>query len=505
MKAKENGVQANLLVLKERELSFTYDVLKIVGEGSISSISLIQKTQNGSFYSMKSPFQKIRLQLKSCCYPSPRKNYNEDNLYALKTINVRSIDNNLMKELHNEINVLRELDHPNIIKAYEVYQMKKSFAIVMEYCSGGDLYSRKPYSEEQASTIMKQLTSAIAYMHDKNIIHRDIKFENIMFESKHPDAAVKLIDFGLSKKYLKKNRVLVDRVGTIYTMAPEVLKGKYTNKADMWSLGVVAYILLTQELPFWGLTRQEIAQKIQNEEILFNSPAWTHKSQEAQTFVKSLLNKNQKERKSAEQARQDPWFHANLHDLKTKPDYSEFKNKLKDSWLNYAVTGEIKKLALTVIAHKSSPGKILQLRHIFHDIDIENTGFISKKEFEEAFSQLDFSKQDLECIFSSLDYGKDGRINYTEFLAASLEVEGRITENSLAEAFDRIDSDDSGYISHKNLRDILGSQCDEVCVEKILKEIDYDQDGKVSYDDFVTAFYSKKNEELTVCAKLDCC
>lgn len=503
MRVKKDGVQENLLLLKEKQLSYAYEILKVIGEGSISSISLIRKNKNGSLHAMKSPYQKLHLW---CCKPSADENCDEDSIFALKTINVRNVNNHLMRELYNEINVLRELDHPNIIKAYEVYRMKKSCAIVMEYCSGGDLYSRKPYSEDQASQIMKQLTSAIGYMHDKNITHRDIKFENIMFESTHPNAAVKLIDFGLSKKYMKKTRILVERVGTIYTMAPEVLKGKYTEKADMWSLGVVAYILLTLELPFWGRTRDQIAKRIEKQQVSYSDSSWSHISEEAKSFVKSLLDKNQNTRKSADQARRDPWFHKNMIQYsKNKPDYTQIKNKLKDSWLNYAVTGEIKKLALTVIAHKSAPEKILQLREIFHDIDIENTGFISREEFEKAFPRSDFSKDDLECIFSSLDYGKDGRINYTEFLAASLEMEGRITENSLAEAFDRIDADDSGYISHKNLRDILGKQCDAKCVEKILKEIDYDKDGKVSYDDFTAAFYSNKNEEMTVCYKLDCC
>lgn len=122
-----------------------------------------------------------------------------------------------ISELKNEISILKTLDHPNIVKAYEVYESKRNIELVMENCSGGDLHTRAPYSEMDAAKIIGKLLSAIVYMHEKNIVHRDLKFENIMFENRLPDAEIKLIDFGLSKKCSKSGQAMSETYGTMYT------------------------------------------------------------------------------------------------------------------------------------------------------------------------------------------------------------------------------------------------------------------------------------------------
>lgn len=317
-----------------------------------------------------------------------------------------------------------------------------------------------------------------------------------MFESDHPKAAVKLIDFGLSKKYLKKEHIFTDRVGTIYSMAPEVINGSYSNQADMWSLGVVAYMLVTDRMPFLAQTRKEMAGKIVNEKLVFHESSWAGISDKAKTFVQSLLERNTQKRLSSGQARTAPWLTSKMNHID-----SSIQGQIHKSIANYAYsTGEMKKVALTVLAHKSASEEIHNLRDIFNTIDSHNTGFISKEEFRDAFKKSDFSDDDLDNIFQAIDISHDGRIHYTEFLAATLEMQGRITEKNLAEAFDRVDSDDTGFISKENLSNILGTNCSLECIEQIMNEVDSNDDGKISYEDFMSAFYSQKNQELVRCS-----
>ena len=155
--------------------------------------------------------------------PSSTLSYAKKDLYfALKTIHFdRVTDQQLVLELQNEIDILKSMDHPNIVRALETYDYRNNSCIVLELCEGGDLYTRDPYTEEDALSIVASLLSAVEYMHSRNICHRDLKYENIMFSSRHPKSDVKLIDFGLSKKYLPSDR-LSEGVGTIYSMAPEV-------------------------------------------------------------------------------------------------------------------------------------------------------------------------------------------------------------------------------------------------------------------------------------------
>lgn len=159
--------------------------------------------------------------------------------YAMKSILLDQVmQDEFIAELRNEIAILKDLDHPNIVRAMETFEWRGTISIVMELCSGGDLYARDPYTELEAARLVRSICSAIAYMHSKNVVHRDLKFENVLFANTSPLSDVKLIDFGLSKIYCRGvDQKLTDVSGTIYTMAPEVMRGEHTEKADMWSIG----------------------------------------------------------------------------------------------------------------------------------------------------------------------------------------------------------------------------------------------------------------------------
>eukprot|EP00956_Cyclotella_meneghiniana_P016554 scaffold26128_cov55-Cyclotella_meneghiniana.AAC.4 len=207
-----------------------YQLLHVLGEGSIGVVSLVKRrkgTEGGSAYhSNKGILHKLFncscIRNNSSTSSSPLNN----DLYAIKSIQLSLLQDSYLDELRNEIEVLRSLDHPNIVKAYEVYETKRNIYVVMEYCGGGDLYSRAPYTEDQVAYLMNQLCSAIAHMHKHQVTHRDLKCENIMFESKDPLAFIKVLDFGLSRKFVPgMSELMNEGVGTLYTMSPQVLQG----------------------------------------------------------------------------------------------------------------------------------------------------------------------------------------------------------------------------------------------------------------------------------------
>ena len=275
----------------------------MIGDGSISTITKIERKQR--FPSKRVAPEKHNFRIKNTIISIKigTNHTNNDsptnkNIYALKTIDLKRVPEYLTEELKNEIEVLKTLDHPNIIRAYETYEKKKHLSLVMQLCTGGDLNTRKPYTEKQAMKHVRHILRAVSYMHNLELMHRDIKFENILFESTKPDAEIKLIDFGLVKRFCI-DKQMSERVGTIYTMAPQVIQGVYSNSADIWSVGVVAFMLLSGTKPFWGKNRESIVKKVMKCKYSFCGPSWKHVSAEAKSFVSSLLQMEPEDRPTA--------------------------------------------------------------------------------------------------------------------------------------------------------------------------------------------------------------
>mmetsp|Transcript_31900 Transcript_31900/g.69053 ORF Transcript_31900/g.69053 Transcript_31900/m.69053 type:complete len:545 (-) Transcript_31900:59-1693(-) len=489
---QRNSMRQNMLRSRKDDVHKYYEVIANLGEGSLGAVSSARKKAvGGSAYKTEhgGVFGVFKATKKADRAPPPGRLDSKSEharQYALKSIQVARVSEEFLDEMRNEIDILRTLDHPNIVKAYEVFETKRQIHIVMDLCSGSDLYARGPYSEKQAAAIVGKILSAIAYMHSNNIVHRDIKFENIMWESKKKDAEVKLIDFGLSKKYLPGS-VMSEGVGTIYTMAPQVLQGVYTSQADLWSVGVIAYMLLSSTKPFYHRKRRYMIDRIMRCDYNFRGKHWDHISQPAKDFVAALLKLDPKERLTAQQALEHEWLNNTFALSDRRPDES-LMTDVQGHITTYGDTGEFKKLALMVIAHKSSTDDIVKLRKAFDQFDSDNAGTIDLSEFRAELNKLGtYTDEEIEKIFCSVDLNKDGSINYTEFLAATLEVHGHIEEDRLAEAFDRIDSDDTGYIGRDNLRSILGKDFTPARADKLMKEVDCDGDGKISFQEFMKA------------------
>jgi len=416
--------------------------------------------------------------------------------FALKSILLDRISNSFITELKNEIDILNTMDHPNIVKLHEVISNRKQIYLILELCDGGDLYTRLPYTEQDSAYITGKLLSAIKYMHDHAIVHRDLKFENIMFENKKPGAEIKVIDFGLSKKFVSsKLGLMKEGVGTLYSMAPQVLQQVYTSQADMWSVGVISYMLLSSHRPFYSKKRDVMINKIMRCDYTFEKDYWKPISDEAKDFIDHLLVVDPKVRYRAEQAQAHKWMHKEFR-LEDRAPTENLTMKVTNVLSAYQNNLPLKKLALNVIAHKSSTDEIINLRKAFDQFDTANNGVISADEFKAALQdKCSYTVDEIQKMFDAIDINQNGHIMYTEFIAASLEAQGQLNEDRVAEAFNRLDTDGSGVITKENMLEFLsdtGASMEDV--ERMIKEADIDDSGGVSYDEFLTLFRSDNQD-----------
>jgi len=500
MESDSGTTRGNLIFnTTDRDVADYYVVTKILGEGSMGSVACVRKKTGaigGSAYTVKKKgFFGLGHVIRKAEVPDSV--LGKEKFYALKSIILSRVSDDFLEELRNEIKILQSLDHPNIVKAYEVYENSVNIYLVLEHCSGGDLYSRIPYSEKQSAKIVGKLLSALSHMHQHHVCHRDIKFENIMFESDDPNAEIKLIDFGLSKAFSPQRKFMSEGVGTIYTMAPGVLRGVYTSQADLWSTGVVAFMLLSNTKPFYGKKRRHVVQKILRGEFKFYSKRWNTLSAESKDFVSALIKLDAKERLTADQALQHSWL-SNQFPLSDRVPTLETMDSIHASIEAFGEVSAFKKMALMVIAHQSTTEEIKELRKAFDAFDTGNDGTISFVEFKTAMqnSNSNYTDQDIEKLFRSVDTGNDNKIYYVEFLSASLAARGRITEERLADAFDRIDSDDTGFITRDNLRKILGKDCTEEKLDKFFDDGDLNGDGKISFGEFMELFREDHSNDV---------
>eukprot|EP00977_Amphora_coffeiformis_P025274 scaffold19102_cov172-Amphora_coffeaeformis.AAC.3 len=437
-----------------------YEVVKRIGIGSMGYVSTVKKIGDNQ----------------------------DGHLYAMKTLRPGRMTREFIAELKNEIRSVRKLDHPSIVRFHEVYYGKQ-ISLIMDYCAGGDVYGRMPYTEVQAVSIVKQVLEALRYMHKRGYVHLDIKCENIMYITPHPDAPVKVIDFGFATRYDPSNGPLHKQVGTFDTMAPEVYGGNYTSQADLWSAGVVAFELISGKKPFAASSQLQVIGKVANGEFYLNNKTWKEKSEASKEFVKALIKKDPKQRLDAEGAIAHKW----IRDMPArKRTWSKSIHMIGDEILKYGEAPTLKKIGMLMIAHKTFPEEIVKLREQFARFDMHNRGVVTQEEFGKALHEInqEYTDEEIQRIFHSIDAYENGVIAYTEFVAAMLEKYVYLTEDRIADAFERIDVTNSGFISIDNLRHILGQDFSEEKAKDIISQIDHDGDGKMpSEDPSLTLFH----------------
>eukprot|EP00948_MAST-09A_sp_MAST-9A-sp1_P001350 g1350.t1 len=409
---------------------------------------------------------------------------------ALKTLYVDETEDH--EKLKNEISLLAQMDHPHIVKFYEYYctQFTKKtgrYYLLMEYCAGGELFdalmdqSKKHFNEKTACKILQSILSAVSYLHSKGIVHRDLKLENFVLTDKKDVSNLKLIDFGLSTKYTKKGgEKLHERLGTIFYVAPEVLNENYDEKCDIWSIGVIAYMLLSGKCPWTKTDQDDIMDEILDGEIRYPKYLWKKYSANCVDFVKTLLQKDPKKRPDARNALDHPWMHAMDHST------HHIDHKVLGNLKNFIYYPKFKKAALKAIAFSKTDTEIKKLREAFEEIDTEKQGVLTWNEFHDVMAENKVSESEIKEAFEMLDHDHNAYINYTDFIAAAMSKKNYMDEQSLHMAFYEFDRERKGFISKKDLHAILGDTYDVVEIEKMMIEAEFQNPEKVSFDEFAS-------------------
>jgi len=514
--AAEDWLRLKLVWARQDDFYDNYKVLEEIGSGSMGSVSIVERLPSAQRSSRRN----------SGAVGSPPSPSRSGRRFAMKTILVNRVSKELREELLNEISILRRLDHPNVIQLHEVFYNKRSIFLVMELCHGGSLGSRE-LTERQTCLSIIQILRALSYVHENGVIHRDLKLENALFATDATDSIVKLIDFGLSETFTRGEKMR-QACGTVYTMAPELLGGQgYTQQADCWSVGIMAYALLSGTVPFLT-TEADLADERKKNRLLqarfqFISERWNEVTAESRHFIGGLLRRRPESRWTAREAldfavrqwmpaveKRYPEEAAAAEERAsvgpaTEHEAAEEEEEGKgeatvDSWRavrkrvssdivasmnRFAGYGEFKRAALMVLAFNMDKSGLLDLTNAFTALDKERNGVISLDELRSGLQRTGMPAAQVERVFGALDQDRSGRLHYMEFLAATLEARGFLEEERLAEAFDRLDADETGHISVENLRELLGNSFDEATVQTMIREVDRKGDGVIDYEEFL--------------------
>ncbi|XP_071930157.1 calcium-dependent protein kinase 1 isoform X2 [Coffea arabica] len=354
------------------------------------------------------------------------------NQYACKSIAKRKLlTDDDVEDVRREIQIMHHLaGHPNVISIQGAYEDAIAVHVVMEVCAGGELFDRiiqrGHYTERKAAELTRTIVGVVEACHSLGVMHRDLKPENFLFIDQKEDSLLKTIDFGLSI-FFKPGEKFTDVVGSPYYVAPEVLKKRYGPEADVWSAGVIVYILLSGVPPFWAETEQEIFEEVLHGDLDFSSDPWPSISESAKDLVRKMLVRDPRKRLTAHEVLCHPWVQIDGV-APDKPLDSAVLSRMKQ----FSAMNKLKKMALRA--------------------DVDNSG--------------------------TIDYG--------EFIAATLHLNKIEREDHLFAAFNYFDKDGSGYIT----RDELQQACkefgiDDTSLDDMIRDVDQDNDGRIDYNEFV--------------------
>ncbi|KAG6737229.1 hypothetical protein POTOM_058742 [Populus tomentosa] len=421
--------------------------------------------------------------------------------YACKSIPKRKL---LCKEdyedVWREIQIMHHLsEHPHVVRISGAYEDISCVHLVMELCEGGELFDRivkkGHYSEKEAAKLMKTIVGVVETCHSLGVMHRDLKPENFLLHSVEEDAPLKATDFGLSVFY-KPGETFCDVVGSPYYVAPEVLRKHYGPEADVWSAGIILYILLSGVPPFWAETEIGIFKQILQGKLDFESEPWPSISDSAKDLIRKMLERNPKKRLSAHEVLCHPWI-VDDRIAPDKPLDSAVLSRLKQ----FSAMNKLKKMALRVIADRLSEEEIGGLKELFKMIDTDNSGTITFDELKDGLRRVgsELMESEIKDLMDAADIDNSGTIDYGEFLAATVHLNKLEREENLVSAFSFFDKDSSGYITIDELQQACKEfGLSELHLDEMIKEIDQDnellttcdhmeivlQDGQIDYGEF---------------------
>jgi len=407
-------------------------------------------------------------------------------LYAVKAFKLHGVSWEKREELRDETEIFLGLDHPHVVRLTDVYESEDRLDLVMECMEGGELYERvierRKFSEVDAAIATKQMLLAVNYLHHHGVVHRDLKLENFLYEKKETNH-LKLIDFGFSKLWEPSTKMKLS-CGTLAYVAPEVLSKSYTSKCDLWSLGVITFILLVGYMPFSGSEQKQMSL-IRSGEYTMKKQPWSKVSATGHDFVRKLLVVDVEARFSAAQALEHPW-------IASEASEAVVDDSITESLINFAQASKFRRACMSVMAWSLTTEERAQVRDAFMELDSSQTGAIKLADFKKVLETRCSDKQSA-AIFGALDVSHDDEIHYSEFLAAMMSSRFQLHDNLLKATFRRFDADSSGYITADNLRTVLGEGVSDADVNLIVAQLDTSKDGLISYEEFIA--YLKNSPE----------
>ncbi len=456
---------------------------------------------------------------------------------AMKIINKSNVVEGVNdSEILNEINILKNLDHPNIMKIYEFYEDKDNYYIITEFFDQGDLFSKLlkigHMNEVIVKFLMSQILNAVAYLHSKKVLHGDIKMENILLyttasknnqkrftvlssdikQSKFKknidnyyknhvenpmvknffdditNYEVKLIDFGCSKLFSKKtHKNLSGIIGTSMYCSPEVIDNKYDEKSDEWSCGVLMYILLSGTVPFKGETEEEIFSNIKKGSINFNKPEFKFVSNSAKDLILKLLKYYPEYRISASDALKHSFFTENFN-----PNLCLTYHKDLSLLTNLINVKSIGKFQETIIAYLAmnfiDKDEEKKLREVFRYCDRKNKNYLSLDDIKYGLESNNYniSENEIEHIFDVMDSDRNGHIEYQEFLRKLCDKEKLFSEENLRCAFNLLDEEKKGIIDWDNINKFIfnGQDLKSDLIDEYLNQIGLTRDSEINFEKF---------------------
>jgi len=387
-----------------------------------------------------------------------------------------------------EASAMYMLRHPNIIRLHGMYQDYVNVYMVMDYCDGGDLYdalaAASSFREKEAASLMQQILRGVNYMHHTGVCHRDLKPENFLVSTKGASltsCCVKIIDFGCAWIFSGPDEVATRRMGTGRYMAPEMIVGSYTHRCDNWSCGVVTFAMLCGHYPF------KDASVCQTQEVAFSQPDWKVVSEDAKTLIRHMLKKDPKQRYSAEQALAHPWIDKHAPAASDAPLPSSVLANLR----TFCSGGVVRKAALNAIASTFKDQDLKKLQETFVRLDANQDGTLSMAELKQALDVAggEDEAQRLRALMQGVDLDGDGRIDYREFIASTMERQQYQKESVCWQAFRKFDLDGNGSVSRQELRQVLESQELKGLLagrspDQVFEECDKNKDGKIQFEEF---------------------
>lgn len=406
------------------------------------------------------------------------RHHKSSRLFAVKTLSKEDLSDGALAELRSEIECYLTLDHPHIATLEQVYETENDVHFLMENCEGQELFERLSqrgmYTETEAAHAMRQICVAVSYMHSRAMVHRDLKLENFLYEKKD-GKHIKLIDFGFARRWDgKANMSWV--CGTVNYMAPEVMARSYTEKVDMWSLGVVLYMLLCGFAP-WHPSTEKKLEMIRTAKPYYSPTRFDPLSSDVKKLIKSLMAKDPSMRPSATDVLRSPWL-SSFNAPKLSLD-----STVLQSFREFKQVSPVRRTCLAMAVWSLPSGEHERLRDHFVALCSENCGAITLTEFVRALASSGIEGSEAEDMFQNLDQDGDGEIAYTEFLAGAMASEN-LEVDTLHLTFNRFDADGNGEIGAGDLRKVLGKKFKGHGVSELITEADQSGESTVSFEDF---------------------